>query len=79
MKPVCARSPIAPPIGTEAFQLIKTARELGFAGSRKHTLASLDELKDLIAQELYPIVDMADSRRIERTVPFNGRRRSGAG
>ncbi len=44
------------PFGTNAFQLIEAARQLGFVASRKHTLTSLDELADLIEEGHFPIV-----------------------
>jgi ABC-type bacteriocin/lantibiotic exporter with double-glycine peptidase domain len=44
------------PLGINAFQLIEAARELGFTGSRKHTLASLDELASLLDEACFPIV-----------------------
>jgi hypothetical protein len=36
------------PLGTDAFQLVEAARQLGFPASRKYTLASLDELGTLL-------------------------------
>jgi hypothetical protein len=36
--------------------LIETARQFGFTASRKYTLASLDELADLVADGFFPIV-----------------------
>jgi len=44
------------PLGTDAFQLIEAARELGFTSSRKHTLTSIDELAGLTGSDLFPIV-----------------------
>lgn len=44
------------PLGTDAFRLIEAARQLGFTASRKHTLASLDELSRLIDEGMFPIV-----------------------
>jgi|GEM_PF-1061395 len=44
------------PFGTDAFQVVETARQLGFTASRKHTLASVDELATLLAEGLFPIV-----------------------
>ena len=44
------------PFGTNAFQLIEAARQLGFTNSRKHTLAGLEELAELIEQGYFPIV-----------------------
>lgn len=44
------------PFGTDAFQLVEAARTLGFAGSRKHTFESIDDLTRLIDEELFPIV-----------------------
>jgi ABC-type bacteriocin/lantibiotic exporter with double-glycine peptidase domain len=44
------------PLGTNAFQLIEAARQLGFTTSRKYTLASLDELASLVEEGLFPIV-----------------------
>jgi hypothetical protein len=34
------------PLGTDAFQLVEAARQLGFPASRKYTLASLSTLRD---------------------------------
>jgi len=31
------------PLGTDAFQVVEAARQLGFPASRKYTLASLEE------------------------------------
>lgn len=42
--------------GTNAFQLVEAARQLGFTASRKYTLATLEELVELMAQGLFPIV-----------------------
>jgi len=44
------------PFGTNAFQVVEAARRLGFRNSRKFTLGSVDELRDLIVQGCYPIV-----------------------
>lgn len=44
------------PLGTEAFRLVEAARQLGFPASRKHTLASLDELSRLTDEGMFPIV-----------------------
>ena len=44
------------PLGTDAFQLVEAARQLGFPTSRKYTLASLDELATLLAEGHWPIV-----------------------
>ena len=44
------------PLGTNAFQLIEAARQLGFTASRKYTLASLEELESLVAEGFFPIV-----------------------
>lgn len=44
------------PFGTDAFQLVEAARTLGFAASRKHSLASIDDLARLIDEGLFPIV-----------------------
>lgn len=44
------------PFGTNAFQLVEAARKLGFTASRKHTLASIDELAHLANSEVFPIV-----------------------
>lgn len=44
------------PLGTDAFRLVEAARHFGFTASRKHTLASLDELARLIDEGLFPIV-----------------------
>ena len=44
------------PLGTDAFQLIEAARQCGFPASRKHTLASLEELVWLLEEEFFPIV-----------------------
>jgi predicted double-glycine peptidase len=43
------------PLGTDAFRLVEAARQLGFIASRKHTLASLNELARLIDEGLFPI------------------------
>lgn len=44
------------PLGTEAFQLVEAARQLGFAASRKYTLSSIDDLERLLDEGLFPIV-----------------------
>jgi ABC-type bacteriocin/lantibiotic exporter with double-glycine peptidase domain len=44
------------PLGTEAFQVIEAARQLGFTASRKYTLSSIDELARLLDDGLFPIV-----------------------
>jgi len=44
------------PLGTDAFRLVEAARQLGFTASRKHTLASIDELAQLLDEGLLPIV-----------------------
>jgi predicted double-glycine peptidase len=44
------------PLGTEAFQLLEAARQLGFPGSRKYTLLSLEELATVLAEGVWPIV-----------------------
>jgi ABC-type bacteriocin/lantibiotic exporter with double-glycine peptidase domain len=44
------------PLGTDAFRLVAAARQLGFAASRKYTLASLDELARLTDEGICPIV-----------------------
>jgi ABC-type bacteriocin/lantibiotic exporter with double-glycine peptidase domain len=44
------------PFGTDAFRVVEAARELGFGGSRKHTLSSVDDLADLIDDGLFPVV-----------------------
>lgn len=44
------------PFGTDAFRLVEAARTLGFASSRKHTFASIDDLARLIDEGLFPIV-----------------------
>jgi ABC-type bacteriocin/lantibiotic exporter with double-glycine peptidase domain len=44
------------PLGTEAFQVIEAARQLGFSASRRYTLASLDDLASMRAGGVYPIV-----------------------
>jgi ABC-type bacteriocin/lantibiotic exporter with double-glycine peptidase domain len=44
------------PFGTDAFRLVEAARTLGFAASRKHTFASIDDLARLIDAGLFPIV-----------------------
>jgi ABC-type bacteriocin/lantibiotic exporter with double-glycine peptidase domain len=42
-------------LGTNALRAVDAARQLGFAASAKHTLR-LDELRDIVAAGLYPIV-----------------------
>jgi ABC-type bacteriocin/lantibiotic exporter with double-glycine peptidase domain len=44
------------PLGTDAFQLVEAARQLGFPASRKYTLVSLDDLTTLLAEGHWPIV-----------------------
>jgi ABC-type bacteriocin/lantibiotic exporter with double-glycine peptidase domain len=44
------------PFGTDAFQLVEVASQLGFTASRKHTLASVDELATILTEGLFPIV-----------------------
>ncbi len=44
------------PLGTDAFQVVEAARQLGFPASRKYTLASLEELTPLLAEGYWPIV-----------------------
>jgi ABC-type bacteriocin/lantibiotic exporter with double-glycine peptidase domain len=44
------------PLGTDAFQLVEAARQLGFTASRKYTLSSIDELSRLLDEGLFPIV-----------------------
>lgn len=44
------------PLGTDAFQLVEAARRLGFAGSRKHTFASIHDLARVIDEGSFPIV-----------------------
>jgi predicted double-glycine peptidase len=44
------------PLGTDAFQLVGAARQLGFPASRKYTLASLEELATMRAEGHFPIV-----------------------
>lgn len=44
------------PFGTDAFQLIEAARQLGFSRSSKHNLSSLGDLSHLIDEENFPIV-----------------------
>jgi len=46
------------PLGTDAFQLIEAARQLGFPASRKYTLASLEELELVVREEGFPIIYM---------------------
>lgn len=42
-------------LGTNALIAVDVVRELGFVGSYKHTL-TLDELRNLVAAGIYPIV-----------------------
>ena len=44
------------PLGTDAFQLLEAARQLGFTTSRKYTLTSLEELASVVEEGLFPIV-----------------------
>ena len=44
------------PLGTDAFQLLEAARQLGFTTSRKYTLTSLEELAAVVVEGLFPIV-----------------------
>jgi ABC-type bacteriocin/lantibiotic exporter with double-glycine peptidase domain len=44
------------PLGTDAFQLIEVARQLGFTASRKYTLTSLEELTSVVDAGVLPIV-----------------------
>lgn len=44
------------PVGTEAFQVVEAARQLGLSASRKYTLASLEELTTLLSEGHWPIV-----------------------
>jgi predicted double-glycine peptidase len=44
------------PLGTDAFQVVEAARQLGFPTSRKYTLASLDELATVLVEGHWPIV-----------------------
>lgn len=44
------------PLGTDAFQLVEAARELGFTASRKYTLSSINDLARLLDEGLFPIV-----------------------
>jgi ABC-type bacteriocin/lantibiotic exporter with double-glycine peptidase domain len=44
------------PLGTDAFQLLDAARQLGFPASRKYTLASLEELATVLKDGDFPIV-----------------------
>jgi ABC-type bacteriocin/lantibiotic exporter with double-glycine peptidase domain len=46
------------PLGTDAFQLLEAARRLGFTASRKHTLASIEELRAVVDEGGFPIVYM---------------------
>ena len=41
--------------GTEAFQAVEAARQLGFAKARKETLTMV-QLEKLVNQRLYPVV-----------------------
>jgi ABC-type bacteriocin/lantibiotic exporter with double-glycine peptidase domain len=43
------------PLGTDAFQLVEAARQLGFTASRKYTLSSIDDLARLLEEGLFPI------------------------
>ncbi len=45
------------PLGTDAFQLLEVARQLGFPASRKYALASLEELATVLEDGNFPIVD----------------------
>ena len=44
------------PLGTDAFQLVEAARQLGFPSSRKYTLTSIEELARLLDEGVFPIV-----------------------
>jgi ATP-binding cassette, subfamily C, bacteriocin exporter len=44
------------PFGTNAFQLVQAARQLGFTASRKYTLAALHDLAKFTQLHLNPIV-----------------------
>ena len=44
------------PLGTDAFQVVEAARQLGFPASRKYTLASLEELATMLAEGHFPMV-----------------------
>ena len=44
------------PLGTDAFQLVEAARRLGFTATRKHTLASVEDLMRFLDQRSFPIV-----------------------
>lgn len=44
------------PLGTDAFQLVEAARQIGFPSSRKYTLSSIDDLARLLDEGLFPIV-----------------------
>jgi len=46
------------PLGTDAFQLIEAARQLGFPATRKYTLASIEELGLVVGEGGFPIVYM---------------------
>lgn len=43
-------------LGTDAFQLVEAARKLSFIATRKHTLASVDDLIRLLDEGSFPIV-----------------------
>jgi ABC-type bacteriocin/lantibiotic exporter with double-glycine peptidase domain len=44
------------PLGTDAFQLLEAARQLGFTASRKYTLTSLEDLASVVGEGFFPIV-----------------------
>ncbi|ETX00371.1 MAG: hypothetical protein ETSY2_39220 [Candidatus Entotheonella gemina] len=44
------------PLGTDAFQVVEAARDLGLTASRKYTLESLEELAWLIEAGNFPFV-----------------------
>jgi len=44
------------PFGTQAFQIVDAARKFGLTSSRKCTLASVDELGELVSEGMFPIV-----------------------
>ncbi|HUK89740.1 MAG TPA: cysteine peptidase family C39 domain-containing protein [Blastocatellia bacterium] len=44
------------PLGTQAFQVVGTARKFGLTSSRKCILASVDELGELVSEGMSPIV-----------------------
>ena len=44
--------------GTTAFSIVLAARDLGFPGTRKYNL-KLEELREQIGSEIYPIVQLA--------------------